>query len=141
MMLSPDSMDSGRNVQKHLHCCEHQRRKFLLLHKNSGISPKFCAKFMVFTLHPAVACVNPKKLGIPFLPKQCTQKWQKVHFFLDQTNSEHLILQSNVVVFDMTSATTTDSSGFHCTVTMAPHASLAKGILANTLFLGGTKMM
>jgi hypothetical protein len=36
-----------------------------------------------------------------------------------------------VVVFDKTSATTTDSSAFHSTVTMAPHASLAKGILTH----------
>jgi hypothetical protein len=42
---------------------------------------------MIFTLHPATTDVNPKRSGIPFLPAQCTPKWQKVHFFLDQTNS------------------------------------------------------
>jgi hypothetical protein len=73
-----------------------------------------------------------KKIGHPILAGTVQHpKMAESPLLLDQTNSEHLILQPYVVVFDITSATTADISAFHCTVTMVPHASLSKGILTH----------
>jgi hypothetical protein len=63
-----------------------QLLKILTCPSEKGISTS-AQKFLHFPQGPATAGVNPKKPGIPFLPAQCTPKWQKVHFFLDQTNS------------------------------------------------------
>jgi hypothetical protein len=68
-------------------------------------------------------------MGRPIFAGTMHPKMAESQLLLDQTNSEHLILQSYVVEFDRTSATTADSSAFHLTVTTMPHASLAKGIL------------